>query len=135
MFDRKQWQLQQLDGLRQLKELLGKRYEVNFLLVSPGVDMGRIEMVDTPRRPHAIFDPSSKTYDIWTWGLKHPVLKRSGLTAEDAADVLATEYFIAKAKRIRKRRPDLSMREIIESLRQGYQRPHQEGKPPKEGHA
>src|SRR4029077_5787703 len=98
-----------------------KRSEVNFVLVPPGSDMAYIEMVDTPRGPHAIFDPHYKTYDIWKWGRKRPGMKHSYLSVEDAAEILTTEYFLAKAKRIRKLHPDKSIAEILKTLRRGYQ--------------
>ena len=110
----------QVEGLQKLADILRKS-EVNFYLRTPGSDMGYIEMADTLRGPHAIFDPTTKTYDIWRWGRKRAVMKERDLSAEDAAEILITEYFLAKAKRIRKRRPDLSVQEIMQTLRRGYQ--------------
>lgn len=110
----------QLEGLKRLADVL-KQSEVNFLLVPPGSDMAYIEMADTPRGPHAIYDSHSKTYDIWKWGQKRPGMKQCGLSVEDAAEVLVTEYLMAKAKRIRKRNRDMSLSEIMQILRRGYQ--------------
>jgi hypothetical protein len=114
-----QWEVDQIDGLQRLAAVL-KQSEVNFKLVPPAADMAYIEMVDTPYGPHAIYDPHSQTYDIWNWGRKRPGMKYSHLSAEDAAEILATAYFIAKAKRIRKH-SHRSIDEIMKILRQGYQ--------------
>ena len=120
MLDRETWCAAQLEGLQNLATILNQS-EVNYLLVPPGSDMGYIEMVDTPRAPHAIYDPDSKSYDIWKWGNKWPVMKHPCLTVEDAAEVLTAEYFMAKAKRVRKHHPDLKLPEILKKLRRGYQ--------------
>lgn len=121
MIDMKEFKRAQVDGLAKLADVL-KKSEVNFWTRAPGADMGYIEMADTPRGPHAIFDPHSKRYDIWHWGRKRPGMKYVGLSAEDAAEVLVTAYFVAKAKRIRKHSPHLSMEELMRKLRAGYQR-------------
>ena len=129
MTDREQWASDQLEGLRKLADVL-HQHEINFVLVPMTADMAYIEMCDTPRGPHAIFDPHSKTYDIWKWGRKRPGMKYSDLSAEDAAEILITEYFMAKAKRVRKNFPDMSMTKIMETLRHGYQK-KQRGEPSK----
>jgi hypothetical protein len=130
MIDQEQWTQNQIEGLQSLAALL-RQSEVNFYFKPPGPDMGYIEMAYTPRGPHAIYDPTTKTFDIWKWGRKRPAIKHTDLTVEAAAEILITEYFMAKAKRARKHLPrNMTMTQIIEQLRHGYQR-GQSGKPGK----
>ena len=115
-----EWKTAQIEGLMRLRDILMKS-EVNCVLHTPHHDVGYIEMLDTPRGPHAVYDTHTKAYDIWNWVNKRPRMKSMNLSAEDAAEILTTEYFLAKAKRIRKRRKDLSLDEIMQILRRGYQ--------------
>lgn len=113
---------EQLAGLACLADIL-RHYEVNFMIMPPGSDMGYIEMVGFPTLSglQAVYDPYTKTYDIWKQGRKRLGMKERNLSVEDAAEILSSTYFVAKAKGIHKRHPEVSMTEIMRALKRGYQ--------------
>lgn len=109
----------QLGGLSRLAERLGK-YEVNSVIKQDPGDVACLQMLDTPGGSQAVYaDPKVDAYDIWN---SEGHLQKPNLTIGETVEVLVAEYFLAKAARVKQHRPDLSVDEIMVTLRAGYQK-------------
>lgn len=108
----------QLRGLMALAKMIG-RSEVNCL-ISPATnsDVAFLQATDTPGASQIVY--VSGDYDVWADGGTR--MRAHDLSINDAAEVVVTEYFLAKATRIKAHSPHMEIADIMNRLRSGYQR-------------
>jgi hypothetical protein len=118
-------QEEQMHGLAKLGAEIG-RAEVNFVINKGEGEYGdtaSLEMLDTPYSPQMVYaDERSDGYDFWSWKTGRLELVETNIPLEQAASFMINEYFTAKAHRVKKLHPDLSFDDIMEKLREGYQK-------------
>ena len=106
----------EFESLKLVADLAG-RHEVNVMLVPPADGaVGYLQAMDTPKASRVIC-ASGGGYDIWR-GNK---LVRANQAAVATANLVIAEYTVAKAKRVRRLYPHLTMRQILDVLLKGYQ--------------
>ena len=114
-------------GLTRLMRVAEKK-EINMAIYPPNYksptgeivsDVPFLIAVDTPDASQIVFDPNSDRYDAWSNdGAK---LLTGNLSLAKAAKLVTTEYFWAKATRVKAHHPDADINEIMAELERGYQ--------------
>ena len=111
---------EQLAGLMRLAEEIGK-HECNVAIYPAGGDVAHLIAVDTPGASEVVYVVGG--YDVWTYEGGRQRLQASDLSCEQAAEIVVSEYFLAKAARVKQLYPHLDAEQIMAHLREGYQRP------------
>ena len=110
---------EQFAGLRRLAEVIGK-HECNVAIKLADGDVASLTAVDTPGASEVVYVVGG--YDVWTYEGGRQRLQAGDLSCEQAAEIVVSEYFLAKAARIKQHSPHLDADQIMAKLREGYQR-------------
>lgn len=119
MVDQMRSPKEQIYGLMKLAELVGKS-ECNTFIQRPLGDVAFLIAADTPDASQIVY--ASGGYDVWVWKGENMTIQSTDLSIEDAAKVVVAEYHLAKAARIKTMRPDLDIKDIMNTLTEGYQK-------------
>jgi hypothetical protein len=112
-----------LYGLQKLACLLSQSHkEINFGIHISGClawDVPFIAAANTPNASQIVCDGHGH-YDVWS--VSGNKLLSTNLDCKQAADIVITEYFWAKAMRIKEREPERDFDMIMQTLHKGYQK-------------